>query len=112
MNNKPKKRGKLVRNGIPDIIRADGGNPEIEVLSDNATYIKALLAKLNEELRELFRASGKEKVVEESGDVLQVIKDIFIARGILFEEANFACTKKHFERGGFDKRFFLVSPKK
>src|ERR1700679_4294977 len=59
---------KLVRDKIPEIIRADGKKLKTRVLSDEE-HLEALLAKVEEELKELREA----KNVEELADLHEVL---------------------------------------
>ena len=68
--------GKLVRDRIPEIIRADGKTPIIRIM-DNEEYVKELDRKLCEEVEE-YRADG---YIEEMADILEVLQAVCIARG-------------------------------
>ena len=59
---------KLVRDRIPEIIRADGKECETEVLEDGA-FLAALDKKMTEELQEYFESHS----AEELADLLEVI---------------------------------------
>lgn len=93
---------KLVRDKIPEIIEADGKTCEIEILSDE-DYLKALDAKLDEELAEYH----KDQNVEELADLLEVIYACAEARGSSKEELESTREKKAKIRGEFGKKFFL-----
>lgn len=75
------KKGKLVRDKIPEIIIADGKKPIIRIL-DNDEYLQELDKKLNEEIAE-YQA---DKSVEEMADVIEVLFAICEARGHSVEE--------------------------
>lgn len=75
------KKGKLVRDKIPEIIIADGKKPIIRIL-DNDEYLQELDKQLNEEIAE-YQA---DKSVEEMADVLEVLFAICEARGHSVEE--------------------------
>ena len=93
---------KLVRDKIPEIIEADGKTCEIEILSDE-DYLKALDAKLDEELAEYH----KDQNVEELADLIEVIYACAEARGYSKEELESTREKKAKIRGEFGKKFFL-----
>lgn len=97
-NNLPK----LVRDNIPDIIRANGTECEIEILSDK-DYIKALDAKLDEEVAEYHESHELEEIV----DLLEVILSIARARGYDMTRLTEIFANKEKERGGFVKRILL-----
>lgn len=93
---------KLVRDKIPDIIRASGKECEIEILSDE-DYIKALDAKLDEEVAEYHESHS----LEELADILEVILAISYARGYGGSALIDTNTDKRYERGGFGDRILL-----
>ena len=95
------KKGKLVRDKIPEIIIADGKKPIIRIL-DNDEYLQELDKKLNEEIAE-YQA---DKSVEEMADVLEVLQAICIARGYTLQQLEEVRRKKAAERGGFKKRIY------
>ena len=93
---------KLVRDKIPEIIKADGKICKTRILSDEE-YIAALEAKLNEEVAE-YQA---DKNLEEMADVLEVLQAICLVRGYSLEELEAMRLKKAVERGGFSEKIFL-----
>lgn len=96
------KMPKLVRDKIPDIIRAGGQECDIEILSDEE-YIKALDAKLYEEFVEYHDSYS----VEELADILTVILAIIHARGYSMDRLKEIFVEKADKRGRFDKRILL-----
>ncbi len=94
--------GKLVRDGIPDIIRVDGGEPSTHIL-DEAAYLDSLDEKLKEELTEFL--DGHDLI--ELADLLEVIRASAEARGSSYEEVEALRHAKFNERGGFGDRVFL-----
>lgn len=69
---------KLVRDNIPAIMIAEGKTPETRIL-DAKSYKKALLAKLDEEVKELKLAlqnNNSTNAIAEIGDVLEVLAAI------------------------------------
>jgi predicted house-cleaning noncanonical NTP pyrophosphatase (MazG superfamily) len=95
------RKGKLVRDKIPDIIRASGEEPDI-VHVHGATYQGRLHEKLREEAAELSRAQGAEFVAE-LADVLEVVYALADAHGVTREQLHEARLRKLGERGGFAK---------
>ena len=93
---------KLVRDLIPEIIEKSGKKCSIEILDDEE-YIKAIDAKLDEELAEYH----KDKNVEELADLLEVIYAAVRARGYSLEDLESIRAAKVQERGAFDKRILL-----
>jgi predicted house-cleaning noncanonical NTP pyrophosphatase (MazG superfamily) len=98
---------KLVRDRIPEIIEKTGKRCEIEMLNDEE-YLKAIDAKLDEELAEYH----KEQNLEELADLLEVIYAAALARGYSLEELENIRIRKAQERGAFDKRILLKVAKR
>ena len=93
---------KLVRDRIPEIIKASGRTCITEVLPDDA-YIQALDAKLNEELAEYQQS----KSLEELADLLEVMGAVVKARGYTWDDLTRVRKEKRACRGAFDQRIFL-----
>ncbi|QIK67294.1 nucleoside triphosphate pyrophosphohydrolase [Nocardioides sp. HDW12B] len=97
--------GKLVRDGIPDLIRAEGQEPVVQVL-DATRYLDALLEKIVEEAEELRRAAPEERL-EEMADVYEVLRSLASNLGISLQQVSEAADAKNAARGGFAGRFWL-----
>ena len=93
---------KLIRDRIPEIIEASGRSCVTEVLSGDA-YIRALDAKLNEELAEYQQS----KSLEELADLLEVMGAVVKARGYTWDDLTRVRKEKRADRGAFDRRIFL-----
>ena len=93
---------KLVRDRIPEIIKASGKTCVTEVLPQDA-YIRALDAKLNEELAEYQQS----KSLEELADLLEVMGAVVKARGYTWDDLTRVRKGKRAQRGAFDQRIFL-----
>jgi predicted house-cleaning noncanonical NTP pyrophosphatase (MazG superfamily) len=93
---------KLVRDRIPDIIRAKGEEAVARV-ADAEEYRRRLAEKLVEEAAEF----AKDQTVEELADTLEVLEAICADRGIAMGEVRAAQRKKRAERGGFAGRVIL-----
>lgn len=99
--------GKLVRDGIPDSIRASGREPELRVLTDDE-YLASLFQKLAEETDELQEADEPDRL-EEMADVYEVLRALAAATGHSMIEVERAAEQKKASRGGFDQRVWLVN---
>ena len=95
---------KLVRDNIPEMIRAQGETPNIRIL-ETEEYLRHLEAKLDEEVGEYHR----DKNAEELADILEVVYALAEANGCSREELLSVYRKKHDARGGFRDRVFLIS---
>jgi|SRR5215469_10686059 len=92
-------QGKLVRDKIPEIIRATGEVPHTRVAA-GAEYRSLLLAKLSEEVQE-FITSDCDPV--ELADVLEVVMALADGLGIGQQELERLRAEKAAERGGFSQ---------
>ena len=99
------KKGKVVRDRIPEIIEQSGKTPEICLL-DREDAVKGLEEKLSEELREYLADHS----LEEMADLLEVMHGILYHRGISWDELEQVRLRKREERGGFEKGIFLAAP--
>jgi predicted house-cleaning noncanonical NTP pyrophosphatase (MazG superfamily) len=93
---------KLIRDKIPEIIKASGNECDIKILN-NKEYITELNKKLQEELNEYY----EDQSVDELADLVEVIYAILKHKEVplhKFEEIREAKAKK---RGAFDNKLFL-----
>ena len=93
---------KLVRDRIPDIIRARGKTPIVHI-ADEAEYWKKLKEKLFEEAKEF----DESETPEEMADILEVIHAIIACKRWDREMLREIQYKKASERGRFEKRIIL-----
>ncbi|AEV71518.1 hypothetical protein MycrhN_0888 [Mycolicibacterium rhodesiae NBB3] len=98
--------GKLVRDHIPDLIRASGRRPHVKTLSSQS-YREALIEKLREEVAELAAEQRSERVLAEAADVLEVLAAIAADHGATLDTIVDVARRKRMERGGFDMRLWL-----
>lgn len=96
---------KLVRDNIPEIIKAKGEEPITRELDLNE-YKHALETKLKEECQEVITASGDERI-EEIADALEVLKALAKLEGATLEDVIVVADRKNAKRGAFEKRIFL-----
>lgn len=105
--------GKLVRDIVPDAIRADGDIPNVRIM-ENDEFRKELLYKLVEESEELRRAgeyndADKDSMTEEAADVLEVLYEIFEEFDLDEGEIERVRRAKLEKKGGFKDKVFLES---
>ena len=93
---------KLVRDRIPEIIKASGKTCVTEILSDEE-YLRMVDAKLDEELAEYH----KDQNIEELADLMEVIRACAVARGYTIEQLEQVRAEKAAKRGGFEKKILL-----
>ncbi len=97
---------KLVRNGIPEMIRQAGNECEVVIMSETE-LTQALREKLLEEAREAAAASS-ENLVSELADLQEVIDALLTVYGIEREAVVQEQRRKRMERGGFEQRIRLL----
>lgn len=101
---------KLIRDKIPDIIRADGRVPIITVLTGQK-LIEALNAKLMEEYQEYLEAATTHDKMVELGDMLEAILSIAHQHGMHEHDLLQLCMKKREQHGAFSKGYFYEGDK-
>ncbi len=95
---------KLVRDKIPEIIRANGEVPKTRIL-DEQEYILELIKKLKEETAE-FEADHS---IEELADIREVVIALREAMNFKSGDLESARRQKGDKNGRFKKRIFLES---
>ena len=100
---------KLVRDNIPEIIKADNSEPTIRILNDEE-FIVELFKKIQEEYEELAQAKcNKLEMEKEIGDIYEVIDAIIDYYNLNKEAIIKLKQERKIKRGGFNKRIFLES---
>ena len=94
---------KLVRDRIPEIIRAKGGECKTRMLSD-AEYADALDKKLGEELTEYLASHDP----EEPADLLEVIYACAALQSLSPADLEQIRADKAEKRGGFGDKILLI----
>lgn len=97
---------KLVRDKIPEICEKNGDKPTIKILSDTE-YINYLKLKFYEEVQEVV-LSGKDDVVFELADLLEVMTSYAKCFNISLEDIIASMKEKREKRGGFSKKILLI----
>lgn len=97
-----KKYDKLVRDRIPEIIKTDGKECDVEIVEGNKKY-ELLEKKLMEEVNEFL----EDKNLEELADVMEVLFGLADSLGFSEEELVRKRNEKKEERGGFKEGIVL-----
>lgn len=97
---------KLVRDGIPEKIKASGGECEVRIM-EQEEFEQELKQKLTEEAGELEKAKT-EDLPEELADLLEILKSLAEHYGIRWQVVEEAQVAKRAKRGSFKKRLFLI----
>lgn len=100
------KWNKLVRDRIPEIIKASGQEAVTREL-DHDEFIAELRNKLLEETNELILAEGRD-IIGEFADVLEVVNAYRDALNIAQHDIDEVRSIKASDRGTFTKRIYLV----
>lgn len=97
---------KLVRDKIPEIIKEKGCQAETVCISGH-DYEAALKEKLIEEVTEFVNGGG----LVEIADIVEVLEAILATANVSWGDIWKLKGKKKEERGGFDKKIFLMRVK-
>lgn len=97
---------KLVRDKIPEIISDE---TKFDTLS-NEDYRKALRTKIAEEAQEVQKADTRANLVEELGDLEEVIRAILDDASITYEEMDSLRQAKINQKGKFAEKFVMIKP--
>lgn len=99
---------KLVRDRIPEIIRAqEGREPSVRALTADYEYLEHLLHKVTEEAAEITTASTDLELASELADLYEVLDTIIKLKGLDPAEIADHQAKKRADRGAFDQRLLL-----
>ncbi len=93
---------KLVRDKIPEIIKAKGNQATTHV-ADPAEFQRALRQKLEEEMAEFLANIS----IEELADILEILRAIAATNGLSWDEVEQTRLKKIAERGAFAQQIIL-----
>mgnify|MGYP006442139461 CR=1 FL=1 len=97
-----KEYNKLVRDKIPEIIKANGEIPVV-YFADEKRYILKFKEKLQEEVSEFIESED----IEELADVLEVVHALISFKGKTFDEIEKIRINKLEKRGGFKNKIIL-----
>jgi predicted house-cleaning noncanonical NTP pyrophosphatase (MazG superfamily) len=95
--------GKLVRDRIPEIIRASGIEPVV-YRANSAEYRQRLREKLHEESLEVLHAPDAASVIDELADVWEVLLALAADLGLDEQSLRLAAARKVNARGAFESR--------
>jgi predicted house-cleaning noncanonical NTP pyrophosphatase (MazG superfamily) len=100
---------KLVRDRIPEIIKKEGKNVSVRILSDDE-FVSELYKKVKEEAIELAAVEGDlTETVKEISDVYEVIDALIDALSLDREEIGRTRNERKENRGAFKQKLFLES---
>lgn len=96
---------KLIRDNLPEIMRAQGVKVHDRVMDHNE-FISKLKDKLLEEAEEVKQTTHLDHLTEELADLLEVMKTLCNATGIAEEQIEKIRLQKRKEKGGFDRKIY------
>lgn len=103
---------KLVRDKIPEIIKAEGRSPNFYRCEDDEEFLSFVLQKVSEEANEVVVAAAysndRLKVCEEIGDLMMVLHTLATSMNIKEADMYAAMIEKANQVGGFSERYILV----
>jgi predicted house-cleaning noncanonical NTP pyrophosphatase (MazG superfamily) len=102
---------KLIRDKIPDIIRASAGIDLSTRIMEQDEYLQRLKDKLLEEAKEVIASGSEKEMREELADVLEVMLSLAKAYGMEFADIQQAAEQKRADKGGFDNKILLLGTK-
>ena len=100
------KHNKLVRDRVPEIIKASGKQVIVKQLNQAEHFEQARL-KLYEELKEYEDTNIDEECLEELADILELAYELGRMHGASCDEMNTIREEKRERKGGFEKGLFL-----
>ena len=98
---------KLVRDKIPEIIKANDNVEPITRILDNDEYLVELNFKIQEELAEYLESGD----VEELADLEEVLRAILVAKNVSYDEFESIRKSKVEKRGAFKEKIYLEGVK-
>lgn len=101
---------KLIRDNIPEIIKnKKGKSPKIDKIKNKKEFLNYLLMKLVEESQEALNYTSDQNLIEELGDIKEIVVKILEIQKIEEKELERIRLLKREKNGGFDKKLILLS---
>ena len=98
---------KLVRDNIPDMIRAKRVACEVVQITDIQEFQQELLKKIKEEAAALALVRSREDFLNEYADLMIVLNALMQQMEITPEEVSKAKANNYLKKGGFKHKYFL-----
>jgi predicted house-cleaning noncanonical NTP pyrophosphatase (MazG superfamily) len=110
MTNLPKENEypKLVRDKIPEIVKAHEGIDAPTKILDDEEYLAYLLKKVVEEATELSETETDDHLQEEIADVYEIIDSILKLKHMNRDDVLKVQDEKRAKRGGFEQRILML----
>ena len=98
---------KLVRDNVPDMIRANRKACEVVQITDMQEFQQELLKKIKEEAASLTLVRTREDFLNEYADLMIVLNAVMQQLEITPEEVSKAKANNYLKKGGFKHKHFL-----
>jgi predicted house-cleaning noncanonical NTP pyrophosphatase (MazG superfamily) len=98
---------KLVRDNIPDMIKAKHMECGYEQITDIQEFQQELFKKIREEATSLAMTRSKKDFLEEYADLMMVLETAILHFDFTKEELKQARLDNHLKKGGYKKQNFL-----
>lgn len=99
---------KLVRDNIPDMIKAKHENCEVRHITDIQELQQELFKKIREEAQSLSMTRSKEEFLDEYADLMVVLDTILEQLGVTKEEVSEVRRANILRKGSYRRQNFLV----
>ncbi len=99
---------KLVRDNIPDMIKAKHENCEVRHITDVQELQQELFKKIKEEAQSLSMTRTKEEFLDEYADLMVVLDTILEQLEVSRDEVKVVRQKNIMRKGAYRKQHFLV----
>jgi predicted house-cleaning noncanonical NTP pyrophosphatase (MazG superfamily) len=99
---------KLVRDNIPDKIKAKGEHCEVRPATDVQEFQQELMKKIKEEAASLSMARSREEFLGEYADLMMVLETLVQQLEFTTEELHAARQDNLLKKGAYKHRHFLV----
>jgi diadenosine tetraphosphate (Ap4A) HIT family hydrolase/predicted house-cleaning noncanonical NTP pyrophosphatase (MazG superfamily) len=106
MSRKKFYKGKLVRDNISKIMKAQGLTLHERTMNEE-DYMHSLKEKLLEEALEVQNSLSPPELIEELADVFEVLYALIKSSGLTVQQVEEARLKKYHHKGGFESRTYL-----
>jgi predicted house-cleaning noncanonical NTP pyrophosphatase (MazG superfamily) len=110
MRKEVRKVDKLIRDKLPQIMRASGIKVFVRVMEKDE-YLKRLKDKILEEAKEVIASRSEKEMREELADLLEVMLALAKIHGMEFTDIQQTAQTKRLEKGGFDDKILLLGTK-
>lgn len=99
---------KLIRDNIPEIIRAKNQECEIRKITDMQEFQQELFKKIKEEATSLAMSRTREEFLDEYADLMAVLEEIIQQLSLDIEDLNKARSDNVLKKGHYKQQNFLI----